>query len=150
MSLRLDRFDPNGSIEKEIERINVIYRNRVLAQRVRPVALLGRKCQPRLMYTFLGFELKLGRKRLTCPDASTARYLMVFAEIGLGRVQIPYDPSQTARLLPELESCFAEIKALLLRVSPDSKRQQILARRVYAVLRERLQGAEQGRPPLEH
>ncbi len=145
MSLRLDRFDPSGRIEEEIEKINAIYRNRVLAQRVRPVALLGRKCQPRMMYTFLGFELKLGRKRVTCPDVSTARYLMIFAEIGLERVQIPYDPTQTARLLPELESCFGEIKARLLGVSPDSKRRQILARRVYAILRERLQVAELGR-----
>ena len=145
MSLRLDRFDPSGRIEEEIEKINAIYRNRVLAQRVRPVTLLGRKCQPRMMYTFLGFELKLGRKRVTCPDVSTARYLMIFAEIGLERVQIPYDPTQTARLLPELESCFGEIKARLLGVSPDSKRRQILARRVYAILRERLQVAELGR-----
>ena len=145
MSLRLDGIDPSGRIEKEIERIDAIYRHRVLEQRVRQVALLGRKCQPRMMYTFLGFELKLGRKRVTCPDVSTARYLMIFAEIGLERVQIPYDPSQTARLLPELESCFAEVKALLLKVSPDSKRHQILARRVYAILRKRFQGAEQGR-----
>ena len=126
MLLRLDGIDPSGSIEKEIERIEAIYRHRILGQRVRQVALLGRKCQPRMMYTFLGYELKLGRKRLTCPDVSTARYLMIFAEIGLERVQIPYDPSQTARLLPELESCFAEIKALLpqgeprLKATPDS------------------------------
>ena len=146
MSLRLDGIDPSGSIEKKIERIEAIYRHRILGQRVRQVALLGRKCQPRMMYTFLGYELKLGRKRLTCPDVSTARYLMIFAEIGLARVQIPYDPSQTARLLPELESCFAEIKALLLKVSPDSKRHQILARRVYAVLRKQLQGGEQRGP----
>ena len=146
MSLRLDGIDPSGSIEKEIERIEAIYRHRILGQRVRQVALLGRKCQPRMMYTFLGYELKLGRKRLTCPDVSTARYLMIFAEIGLERVQIPYDPSQTARLLPELESCFAEIKALLLKVSPDSKRHQILARRVYSVLRKQLQGGEQRGP----
>ncbi len=146
MLVRLGGLDPSGGIEKEIGRIDAIYRDRVLEQRVRQVALLGRKCQPRMMYTFLGFELKLGRKRVTCPDVSTGRYLMIFAEIGLERVQIPYDPSQTARLLPELESCFAEIKTQLLKLSPDSKRHQILARRVYAILRKRLRAAEQRNP----
>ena len=145
MSLRLDELDPQGSIEKTVKRIEAIYRDQVLEQRVRGVDLLGRKCQPRMMYTFLGFELKMGRKRVTCPDVSTARYLMIFAEIGLERVQIPYDPSQTARLLPELESCFGGIKARLHEVSPDRAQHQILGRRVYAALRKRLRDTEEGR-----
>ena len=60
------------------------------------------------MYTFLGFELKLSRKRITCPDMVTARYLMLFAEMGMDAVSIPYDPTQTARLLPETRERFLQ------------------------------------------
>jgi len=62
------------------------------------------------MKTLLGFELQLGRKRITCPDLTTARYLSVFAELGVKTIRIPYDPTRTALILAELEESFANLK----------------------------------------
>ena len=78
-------------IDQEIERIGQIYHQDVVVQPCRDLVLLGRKCKPQILYTFLGFELKMDRTRLSCPDMSTARYLRIFAEIGMKQVKLPYD-----------------------------------------------------------
>ncbi len=129
-------------IRKQIEEIGQLYVNRVLSQRTRRVPLLGRKCQPHIMYTFLGFEVKMGRKRVTCPDMATARYLKIFAELGMDSVQIPYDPSQTARIVPLLETAFDRIKASLSKQECDRVQFQAVLRRMYKELRDELKGGK--------
>lgn len=97
------------SIDEAIAAFAALYRNAVLTHRTRRVTLLGRKCRPKLMKTFLGYELLMGRRRITCPDLVTARYLRVFGELGCGEIEMPYDPTRTARLLPDLEALFERI-----------------------------------------
>ena len=58
------------------------------------------------MHTLLGIELKLGRRRILCPDLATARYLRVFATIGVALVAVPYDITQVSRAADELESAW--------------------------------------------
>ena len=55
------------------------------------------------MYTFLGYEVKAGRRRLTCPDLVTARYVRVFCDLGMPHILIPYDPTRTSRIIEKLE-----------------------------------------------
>ena len=121
-----------------VERFCQLYRKRILPQHTRSVPLLGRKCSPQVLYTFLGFELKLGRKRITCPDMTTARYLSIFAELGLVEVEIPYDPSQAANLLPELERHFFQIKEVLVAAGYPKRRHQRELRAIYARIRNEL------------
>jgi len=127
-------------IEEEIERIRQIYHQDVLAQRTRQATLLGRKCQPRILYTFLGFELQMGKKRLTCPDMSTARYLRVFAELGVQEICLPYDPSRTAIVASGLEHALDRIKECLLEQELDSRHHALALRRIYGRIRDRLRG----------
>lgn len=35
-----------------------------------------------VQHTLLGVEMKIGRRRMLCPDYSTARYLAAFARVG--------------------------------------------------------------------
>lgn len=95
-----------------VQRICAIYETEILSRKHRVVELAPRKCRPRLMRTFLGYELQLGRKRITCPDLVTAHYLSLFAEIGIGSAAVPYDPTVTAALLPSLETAFRELRPL--------------------------------------
>lgn len=85
-----------------------IYRLRVRSDRTRRYDLppLPRSGQPRveIMHTLLGIELKIGRRRLSCPDLSTARYLTVFVRLGVAAVALPYDITRLARLADDLES----------------------------------------------
>ena len=55
-------------------------------------------------HTLLGIELKVGRRRMLCPDLATARYLAVFARIGCRSVAIPYDITKISRLADALDS----------------------------------------------
>ncbi len=123
-----------SSVRELVSRLVSLYRDGILPARTRRVYLLGRKCTPRLMKTFLGYELQMGRKRLTCPDMPTARYLRIFGEIGLASVLIPYEPNRTADLLPELEEAFGDLKE---EVHEPQKR-----RAVFRDLRRRLGEAE--------
>lgn len=132
-------------LREPIQKIREIYSEKVLSQRTRTVPLLGRKCEPKIMYTFLGYELKMNRKRLTCPDMSTARYLILFAEIGMPSVEIPYDPTQTARLLPELERAFERVKQALLERQLDKTRHQAAVRRVCRQIRREMKQAGESR-----
>jgi hypothetical protein len=97
--------------------IPAIYRDqiRVLRTRSFQLGITARKNDPEILYTLLGIELKVGRKRISCPDLSTARYLRVFARIGMETVAVPYDISKIAALADELESSWQYTLLLLER-----------------------------------
>jgi len=124
-------------ILKEVERIRQIYAE-LRRRPTRRVELLGRKCDAQVLYTFLGFEVKMGRKRLTCPDVVSARYLCLFAELGMPDIRIPYDPTHTRLVLAGLEPALDRIKELLLEEKVSQKTHQRAVRRVYKRLREAL------------
>ncbi len=83
-----------------------IYRERILPLRTRAYQLPPVKtaAEVAVQHTLLGVELKIGRKRLSCPDLATARYLAVFARLGVEAVAVPYDITRTSPLADELES----------------------------------------------
>src|SRR2546423_6685250 len=83
-----------------------IYRERILKLRTRSYHFESPNASARIdiQHTLLGVELKIGRKRLLCPDLATARYLSVFARIGCKDVAVPYDITKISRLADELES----------------------------------------------
>jgi hypothetical protein len=95
--------------------IPAIYRDkiRVLRTRAYSLGVTARRNDPEILYTLLGIELKIGRRRLACPDLSTARYLLVFARMGVGEIAIPYDISKIAALADELESAWQHTLLLL-------------------------------------
>jgi hypothetical protein len=83
-----------------------IYRERILNLRTRSYDFENPNPSARaiIQHTLLGVELKLGRKRLLCPDLATARYLLVFARLGCKAVALPYDITKISQLADELES----------------------------------------------
>lgn len=128
-------------MRKEVERIRQIY-TEIRQHRTRQVELLGRKCEARILFTFLGFEVKMGKKRLTCPDMVSARYLRLFAEIGLAEVLIPYDPTYTRLVLSGLEPALDRIKELLLSRNLERRAHQRSVQRTYRMIREALSNAQ--------
>ncbi len=130
------------AIQEEIAKLGRTYGEEVLSERTRVVSLPGRKCEPRILNTFLGFELQVAQKRITCPDMSTARYLRIFAEVGMPSVRAPYDPSLTTCVLPQLEQALRKIKDLLLEENLDRKQHQSKLRNIYRNIRENLKWAE--------
>jgi hypothetical protein len=96
-----------------------IYRERILKLRTRSYHFDSAKpASIEIQHTLLGVELKLGRKRLLCPDLATARYLSVFARIGCQDVALPYDITKISQLADELESSWYR---MLLLAHQDSK-----------------------------
>ena len=83
-----------------------IYRERILKLRTRSYHFAIEAIPKRVLiqHTLLGVELKVGRKRLLCPDLATARYLSVFARLGAKDVAVPYDITKISQLADELES----------------------------------------------
>jgi len=83
-----------------------IYRDRILKLRTRSYHFENAKPSARvdIQHTLLGVELKVGRRRLLCPDLATARYLSVFARLGCQDVAVPYDITKISHLADELES----------------------------------------------
>jgi len=88
------------------EGIAAIYRDRICSQRTRRVSLPKGSGPARVevLHTLLGIELQVGRTRLFCPDLPTARYLSLFAQLGVETVAIPYDISRIPPLVEDLES----------------------------------------------
>ncbi|MGB7201744.1 MAG: hypothetical protein WBD16_05695 [Pyrinomonadaceae bacterium] len=83
-----------------------IYQDRVRSDRTRAYTLeVGvRENRAEIQYTLLGIELKVGRRRFSCPELATARYLRVFARIGVSKFAIPYDISQISAIADEFET----------------------------------------------
>ena len=128
------------AIQEEIEKLGRAYGEEVLSGRTRVVSLPGRKCEPRILNTFLGLELQVAQKRITCPDMSTARYLRIFAEVP--SVRAPYDATLTTCVLPQLEQSLKRIKDLLLEENLNRKQHQSKLRNIYRKIRENLKWAE--------
>ena len=85
-----------------------LYRERVRSLRTRSHGLPApRKGAPvEVQHTLLGVELKVGRRRVSCPDLSTARYLAFFARAGCAGVAVPYDITKISHLADLLEHGF--------------------------------------------
>ena len=83
-----------------------IYRERILKLRTRSYHFETANTPKRIIiqHTLLGVEVKVGRKRLLCPDLATARYLSVFARLGSKDIAVPYDITKISQLADELES----------------------------------------------
>lgn len=97
-----------------------LYKVKVRSQRTRSVHLdiSVRENKPEILYTLLGIELKVGRRRFSCPDLATARYLRVFARIGCRDFAIPYDITQISGIADELETSWQRSLVLADNKSP--------------------------------
>lgn len=98
-----------------------IYGERILKLRTRSYQFPppAKGASPELQHTLLGIELKVGRRRMLCPDLATARYLAVFARIGCQAVAIPYDITMISHLADELESSWHRMLLLLDSLTAD-------------------------------
>ena len=104
----------------------LIYREKVRSQRTRShrLEVPVQENRAAIQHTLLGIELKVGNKRFSCPDLSTARYLQIFARLGCQEVAVPYDITKISTLADELDSSWH--KALLfLEESAKDKSPQV-------------------------
>jgi hypothetical protein len=88
------------------ENVSSVYVERVRPLRTRSYELdvPERENPVEVLHTLLGIELKVGRRRFSCPDLATARYLSVFARIGCREFAIPYDITKISTAADELET----------------------------------------------
>ncbi|HEX3558638.1 MAG TPA: hypothetical protein VHU19_05515, partial [Pyrinomonadaceae bacterium] len=91
-----------------------IYNERIRAIRTRSHGIPAptKNAGVEVLHTLLGIELKVGRRRISCPDLATARYLSVFARAGVAEVAVPYDITKISRLADELESAWQRLLLL--------------------------------------
>jgi hypothetical protein len=92
-----------------------IYRDKIRSQRTRQYELkaASKKSVVEVLHTLLGIELKIGNRRLLCPDLATARYLSVFARLGCALIAVPYDITQISWIADELESSWHRMMLLI-------------------------------------
>lgn len=95
--------------------ISAIYRDRIRTIRTRSYKLdaAAKNVEVEVLHTLLGVELKVGKRRLLCPDLATARYLAVFARLGVAETAVPYDITQISRLADDLESSWYRMLMLV-------------------------------------
>ncbi len=107
------------------------YRERILPLRTRAhrlqaaaanAATAAKPEQVTVQHTLLGVELKAGRRRVSCPDLATARYLAVFARAGCPEVAVPYDITKISRLADELERAWQRMVLLAEHVASGRAR----------------------------
>jgi hypothetical protein len=116
-----------------------IYRQQVLPVKTRTIYLLGRKAPARIIHTLLGYEVQASYKRIHCPDMVTARYLKLFTELGCHAIKLPYDPTVTARLIPEFEASVERVVEGVRTLFPESQTlQAYVLRNIYGIIRSQL------------
>lgn len=92
-----------------------LYRDRVMKLRTRSYhfEVAGKNSTVAIQHSLLGVELKIGKRRLLCPDLATARYLSVFARAGCPDVAVPYDITKVSQFADELESSWQRMLLLI-------------------------------------
>lgn len=146
-----------GRVREELgaEWLPEIYRERVLKTRTRSHAVLpaAKGASVEVQHTLLGIELKVGRRRLSCPDFATARYLAVFARAGVAETAVPYDITRISRLADELESSWQRAQLLAAHFSEgrtrafQTKARSLVSARIKSELEEA--GAGEARPQFK-
>src|SRR6266853_2954558 len=141
-SRRRERSADDLSVEIETTMgeswLPTIYRERILNLRTRSYVFAvaakqrAKESTPEIQHTLLGIELKVGHKRMLCPDLATARYLAIFARTGCAAIAIPYDITRISHLADELESSWHRM--LLLADSVAQDRSEAFATRVRSLL----------------
>ena len=103
-----------AEIESELgeQQLATIYVERIRTQRTRSFKLNATAREVEILQTLLGVELKIGKRRMSCPDWATARYLAVFARLGVTEIAVPYDITQISRLADKLESGWFQMLSL--------------------------------------
>lgn len=88
-----------------------IYENKVRSQRTRSFNLdvSPRLNEAEIQYTLLGIELKVGKRRFACPDLAAARYMRIFARLGIADFAIPYDITKISTVADELETAWHKL-----------------------------------------
>lgn len=114
--------------------IATLYRDVIRPLRTRSYQLnaSSKRLPVEILHTLLGIELKIGQRRLLCPDLATARYLAVFARLGVAEVAVPYDITRISRLADELESSW--YRMLTLSEHLTAERSSRLRTRVFSAL----------------
>lgn len=119
--------------------ITSVYRDRVRSQRTRQYELRAsvKNTSVDVLHTLLGIELKIGNRRLLCPDLATARYLSVFARLGCEVIAVPYDITQISVIADELEASWHRMLLLIdhLTVGRSERLRAIVRRRLIAETR---------------
>lgn len=101
--------------------IPAIYEEKIRPLRTRSVELdiAARENFPLVLQTLLGVELKVGRKRFSCPNAETARYLLVFARAGCRKIAVPYDITTIGPSADLLASAWSKMDELIALFAAD-------------------------------
>ena len=125
-----------------------LYRERILKLRTRSYHFETASPKARIViqHTLLGVEIKIGRRRLLCPDLATARYLSVFARIGVTDVAVPYDITKISHIADDLDSSWYR---MLLLVEQEAGKESPRARNrlrglLIAKVREQISAAGAG------
>jgi len=111
-----------------------LYRDKVRSQRTRSYQLKATRktVVVEVLHTLFGIELKIGRRRVSCPDLGTARFLAVFARLGIDELAVPYDITQMSHLADLLESSWRNM--LMLAELVTSGTSETMQRRVLRLL----------------
>ena len=140
MTKMADHAPTSAALAAEIERmlgehaIAALYRASVRPLRTRRFQL-NAPPQPvpvDVQHTLLGIELKIGKRRLQCPDVATARFLAVFARLGVAEVAVPYDITRMGALADALEAAWFRLTAAV--EAATAGRSNRLRARVLALL----------------
>lgn len=126
-SARSSSANAINSLKRETDEnwLPAIYQNKVRALRTRAFKLdvPEKENKAEIQYTLLGVELKVGKQRITCPDLATARFLQVFARLGVSEAAIPYDITKISVLADMLESAWQRLLLLLEQATEKSSPQ---------------------------
>jgi hypothetical protein len=111
---------------KTANELVAIYSQKIRTLRTRSCMLEipERENDVRIHHTLLGIELQIGRRRFSCPDLATARYMRVFARLGCREFAIPYDITKISTLADELETAWQRSLLILETESADSTERQ--------------------------
>ena len=95
--------------------VSRFYTERVRTLRTRRyhLGVGGFQLRVEVLYTLLGIELKIGRRRLLCPDRATADFLSVFARLGVDEIAVPYDITQIASLAEMLQAAWQRMLSVI-------------------------------------
>ncbi|MEO6334174.1 MAG: hypothetical protein ABIO91_04250 [Pyrinomonadaceae bacterium] len=102
-------------LNNSTESLAAVYAKKIRTIRTRSCLLEipERENEVAVLHTLLGVELQVGRRRFSCPDLATARYMRVFARLGCREFAIPYDITKISTLADELETAWQSLLLLL-------------------------------------
>jgi type I restriction-modification system DNA methylase subunit len=119
------------------------YKNEVLSKETYEILIPDYKKEPRIDNTLTGWVIILDKEQISCPNMEVARYLKVFAEMGVKKVRVPLNEDYIIQIIDKFEHLKSKTDSVINEFTSgitDKKLKNLILHKTWSAIIARIKG----------